>query len=313
AQARDPTQAVPPPQIRADDRLVRLAAIASVATAGVLIIAKLAAWFFTDSIAMLSSLVDSLLDIGASTLNLLAVHHARTPADSEHRFGHGKIEALAALAQAAFIAGSAFFLVFQAARRLITPTPLEHGAVGIWVMVGSIAATAALVLFQRHVMRHTNSMAIEADALHYVTDLLTNAAVILALWLSTEFGWLRADPIITALLAVYILVSAAQIARKALDMLMDRELPEDERERIIALVRAEPRVRDLHDLRTRRSGPQVFIQLHLELDGSMPLREAHTVATAVEESLRAAFPRADVLIHEDPQGIEEPRSGLPLV
>lgn len=296
-----------------NDALVRTAAVASVGVAASLIAAKAVAYVLTDSVGLLSTLVDSLLDIAASTMNLLAVRHARTPADVDHRFGHGKAEPLAGLAQAAFISGSAVFLVVQAIQRLWSPRELSHGMVGIGVMVGSIIATLALVRFQRHVARKSGSVAIEADALHYTTDLLANAAVIVAVLLATQLGWLRADPIISLLIAGYILYSALQIGRRALDMLMDRELAVDERERIVEAVRAVEGVIDLHDLRTRLSGPQVFVQLHIELDPDLPLRAVHRISSKVERAVRAAIPGADVIIHEDPHGVDEPRSGLPLL
>lgn len=295
------------------DALVRRAALASVCVAGSLIAAKAVAFVLTDSVGLLSTLVDSLLDVAASTINLLAVRHARTPADADHRFGHGKAEPMAGLAQAAFISGSAVFLVVHAVQRLASPRAVQHGAVGIAVMLGSIAATVALVAYQRRVARRTGSVAIEADALHYTTDILANGAVIVGVVCATEFGWLRADPIVSLVIAAYILHSAVQIGRRAVDMLMDRELASEERERIVAAVRAVQGVIDLHDLRTRLSGPQVFIQLHIELDPELPLRRVHRISAAAEAAVRAVLPGADVLIHQDPHGVDEPRSELPLL
>lgn len=289
---------------------MRAATYASVAVAAILIASKIVAWLLTDSVSLLSTLIDSLLDLAASLVNLLAVRHALMPPDREHRFGHGKAEPLAALGQSAFITGSAIFLVIEAIRRLYTPRVLENGDVAIGVMVFAIVITLALTRFQAHVVRKTGSLAIKADSLHYVTDLLVNGAVIVAVVLATELGWLYADPLIGLAIAAYILKSAWAIAKDAYDMLMDRELPDAERARIKEIVLAHVGVTALHDLRTRASGPLIFIQVHLEMDGHMSLYNAHTVADAVEASLREAFPGAEIIIHQDPHGIEEDRASF---
>ena len=286
-------------------RLLRRATAASVAVAAVLIVAKLVAFLITDSVAILSTLVDSLLDALASLLNLFAVRHALQPADREHRFGHGKAEALAGLGQAGFIAGSAVFLLFEAGRRLIAPQPLAAETVGIAVMVLSIVLTLALVGYQRHVIRHTKSVAISADSLHYKGDLMVNAAVIVSLVCAAAFGWLWIDPVFAIGIAVYIAYCAWQILREVLNVLMDRELPDDERSQIRTIALAHPEVRAIHDLRTRRSGMMTFIQFHLELDGGMRLTRAHEISDQVEAEVLAAFPGAEVIIHQDPAGLEE--------
>ena len=291
-------------------RLMRRATYASVAVAGTLFVVKLAAWRFTDSVSLLSTLIDSLLDAAASTINLLAVRHALRPADREHRFGHGKAEPLAALGQTAFIAGSAVFLVIEAGRRLFAPRPVLQVEVGIGVMILAIVVTFALTRFQAHVVRQTGSVAIKADSLHYLGDILVNAAVIVALLLASQFGWFIADPLFGIAIAGYILIVAWRIARGAFDMLMDRELPEPERARIGRIVLEHPSVIDMHDLRTRTSGRKTFIQVHIELDGGMSLYQAHDVADEVEASLRAAYPGAEVIIHQDPHGIDEERAGF---
>ena len=289
-------------------RLMRSATYASVATASVLIVVKLAAWVTTDSLSMLSTLVDSLLDVAASLVNLVAVRHALTPPDREHRFGHGKAEPLAALGQAAFIAGSAVFLLFEAIHRLYVPREVMHSDVGIGVMIFAIVVTFALTRYQAYVVRKTGSLAIQADSLHYLGDLLVNVSVIVALLLVSQLGWVHADPLIGLGIVAYIVFNAWRIAKGALDMLMDHELPDEERQRIREIARAHPDVRDLHDLRTRASGPTLFIQLHLELDGGMSLSRAHEISDTVEAEIAAAFPGAEVLIHQDPHGLEEPRT-----
>lgn len=284
---------------------MRRATYASVGVALVLVSAKLAAWIATGSVALLASLIDSLLDALASLVNLLAVRHALTPADREHRFGHGKAEALAGLAQAALIVGSSLFLIVESVDRLLEPQPLAETLPGIAVMALSIAATGALVLYQRHVVAKTGSLAISADRLHYFGDLLTNATVIVALALAGRrgFGWV--DPACALLVAGVILKSAYDIVRGALDHLMDRELADADRDRIKACVRQHPQARAMHDLRTRQAGNQTFIQFHLELDPEMPLREAHRVSDEIEAELLALFPGAEVIIHQDPAGLPE--------
>lgn len=288
-------------------RLMRRATYASVATALVLIAAKVVAYVLTDAVSLLSTLLDSLLDAAASLVNLLAVRQALTPADREHRFGHGKAEPLAALGQSTFIAGSALFLLVQAGSRLVAPQPITNTAVGLAVMAFSIAATLLLVLYQRFVIRRTGSLAIKADALHYASDLIVNASVVVALILAGAYGWQRADPIFGAAIALYIVHTAWQIARGALDMLMDRELPDEDRRRIRAIALANPQVRAVHDMRTRASGPTTFVQMHLEVDGELTLAQAHTIADAVEAEVLRVFPGAEIIIHEDPAGIAEVR------
>lgn len=287
------------------DNLMRWASIASVAVAGTLVLAKLIAWLMTDSLAVMSSLIDSALDMGASLVNYFAVRHALTPADHEHRFGHGKAEAVAGLAQAAFIAGTAVFLTFEAGHRFLTPRPVISGEIGIAVMIFSISLTLILVLFQMFVVRRTKSLAISADSLHYRGDLLANLAVIGALWLTMEFGWSFVDPVFAIGVAVYIMFGSWQIARRSLDQIMDRELPDEERKKIVAIALANESVMDVHDLRTRSSGVQTFIQLHLELDGDLTLLTAHEIADQVELDIQRQYPDAEVIIHQDPAGIEE--------
>lgn len=287
-----------PTQLETAAKLMRLATYLSVATASLLAILKLTAWVLTDSVSLLSTLIDSLLDVAASLVTLFAIRQALTPPDREHRFGHGKAEPLAALGQAAFITGSSLLLFVQAGPRLFHPQPLAQPEFGFGVMGFSILATFALTRFQAMVSRRTGSLAIKADSAHYFSDLLVNVAVIVAFVLSTQLGWYLADPICALLVAVYILYTAWSIARGSLDMLMDRELPEDERQRIRAFVLTQPEVRGVHDLRTRASGPQRFIQMHLELDPQMSLVRAHQIADALERRLEQEF-GAEVLIHQD--------------
>jgi ferrous-iron efflux pump FieF len=293
------------------DRLRRLATYASVAVAAVLIAVKFTAWLETGSVALLSSLVDSLLDIVASLVNLVAVRHAMSPADREHRFGHGKAEPLAVLGQSAFITGSAMLLLAEAVRRLIWPVPVENAPAGVAVMVFSIVVTVALVFYQRHVVRRTGSIAITADELHYRSDVVLNSSVIAALVLGGMFDFPLLDPLFGAAIGIWIVYSAVRLARLSLFQLMDRELPDDERENIRGIAQSHPDVAAAHDLRTRVAGPTAFIQIHIEMDGGLSLIRAHEISDEVEAELRAAYPNAEVIIHQDPEGVEEPRSRFP--
>ena len=286
-------------------RLMRRATYASVATAGLLFLVKITAWLLTDSLSLLATLIDSLLDVAASGINLFAVRQALVPADREHRFGHGKAEPLAALGQSGFVAGSAIFVAISAGQRFLDPRPVQAGGVGIAVMVISIAATLALVAYQSSVARRTGSLAIRADSLHYLNDLLVNAAVILALaiWMGTRWTWV--DPAFAMAIAGYILFTAWRILTGALDMLMDRELPKAQRQHIVEIVKQHPQVLGMHDLRTRCAGPTTFIQLHIELDGAINLYQADVIADTIETRLRTAFPKAEVIIHQDPHGVDD--------
>jgi len=283
---------------------MRLATYASTSVALALIAIKLIAWMMTESVSMLATLIDSCLDALASIINLIAVRHALMPADKKHRFGHGKAEALAGLGQATFIAGSSMFLVLEAVSRIWRPQPVEAMPVGLAVMGVSIAATIGLVWFQSNVIKQTGSTAIKADHLHYKTDLIVNVGVIVALFLASS-GWLIFDPLIAVAIAAYILYSAWEIARESLNLLMDHELPDSDRATIKQIVHAHPSTRGMHDLRTRKSGMTEFIQLHLELDDNLTLMRAHAIADEVEANILVKFPGAEVIIHEDPVGLNE--------
>ncbi len=281
------------------ERLLKLATYASITVATLLIIAKLAAYWYTTSVSVLASLIDSLMDAGASLINLLAVHYSLAPPDKEHRFGHGKAESVAALAQSMFIAGSGAFLIFESIERLLHPKPLQSIEIGIGVMIFAIISTLILVAIQQHVIQRTQSTAIRADSLHYKTDLMTNTAIVAALLLS-QVGWLGIDPIFAIAISIYILYSAWQIGSEAFHDLLDRELPQDKRKLIIKIAKQHPDVRGMHDLRTRLSGRTQFVQMHLELDDNLPLIKAHAIADEVEQQIQAALPATDIVIHQDP-------------
>jgi len=288
--------------------LMRRATYASISVAGLLVAVKLVAWVETNSVSLLSSLIDSLLDGAASLANLIAVRQALVPPDREHRFGHGKAEPLASLGQAAFIAGSAVLLLIEAIQHLIHPQPITNTVAGLTVMVFAVVTTLALVLYQRSVVKRTGSLVVSVDAFHYRADLVLNLAVIAALLLTVQFGYVLIDPIFGGAIALWIIWGAWQVANTAIVQLMDRELPDTERERIRAIALAHPEVRAVHDMKTRAAGPISFIQIHLEMDGNLPLTQAHRIADEVEAKILAAFPRSEVMIHQDPAGIAEPRA-----
>ena len=287
--------------------LMRRASHASMAAALLLIAVKLFAYMLTDSVSLLSSLLDSVLDAAASGLTVLTVRQSLVPADREHRFGHGKAEPLGGLAQSAFIAGSAIFLLVESGNRLVTAQPLEHTGVGIAVMAFSIVVSFALVAYQRYVIRRTGSVAIKADSVHYLSDLVINGTVVAALVLINQTGWTVLDPLFAIAIALYIMWTSWRIGREMLDMLMDRELPDEDRKRIRAIATAHPGVAAVHDLRTRTSGRHAFVQIHLEMDGDIPLRRAHAIADEVEALISAEFPGAEVITHQDPVGVKEAR------
>ena len=245
--------------------LMRRATNLAVAAAALMIVGKLGAWLATDSVSILSSLADSVMDVLASLINLYAVRQALQPPDREHRFGHGKAEPLAGLGQALFISASAIFLIVEAVGRILEPEPIARAPVGIGVMVFATIVTTALVTYQRRVVRLTGSTAIRADALHYASDILMNIGVIAALALAMTVGWGLADPIIALVIAAVIIHAAVRVARSAIQQLMDREFPEQDRERIRQIVLEHPDVLNCHDLRTRRSGIDSFIQVHVEM------------------------------------------------
>ncbi|PKM31816.1 MAG: divalent metal cation transporter FieF [Gammaproteobacteria bacterium HGW-Gammaproteobacteria-11] len=280
-------------------RLLKLATYASVSVATALILLKSGVWVMSGSVSLLASLIDSLMDAGASIINLFAVRYALKPPDREHRFGHGKAEALAGLAQAAFISGSALLVLLQGIDRLFNPRPLDAAWLGIAVMVLSIIATLGLLLVQRQVIKQTGSTAISADSLHYRSDLLLNASIIVALLLAS-FGIQRADALFGLAIAVFIGYSAIQIGMQAIQILMDHELPDEIRHEVLALTRGIPGVIDVHDFRSRESGHLWFMQMHLELPAQMPLIEAHELGETVRAAIEARYPQADVLIHSDP-------------
>jgi ferrous-iron efflux pump FieF len=286
----------------------RLATVASLAVAAVLIAVKLAAWMATGSVALLTSMVDAFVDLASSLVTFFGVRYAGQPPDPDHRFGHGKGEAIAGFTQATFLGGAALALAFQSAERFIFPEPLASLDIGVWVVVGSLAASAALVAMQTWAVRKTGSTAIAADRAHYLTDIAVNAGVLAALVVTKFSGWLRADPAIAFLISGYMLWNAVQIARQVLAQLLDEELPNEDRQRIKDAALACPGVRNIHDLRTRHSGDRIFIECHLEVDGNLSVARGHEIGDRVEAAVRKLLPgTVEVTCHLEPFGIADDR------
>jgi len=292
---------------RTRDRLIRAASYASLTVALSLVFAKLWAWQATGAISILSSLADSVLDVLASAITFVAVRYALTPADREHRFGHGKTEGLAALAQSVIIAGSAVYVCYEAVGRLLAPEPVLQPITGLAVIIGSTLLTVALLSFQRLVVRRTGSVAIEADALHYKTDVIVNLSVAIAIPIASWTNWTIIDPLVGIGVAVYLMWSTYGIATRSMDILLDREISEAERQRIREIALANPAVKGFHDLRTRSGGSRYIIQFHLELDPQTTLVDTHVILDAVEEDIRREFRGCELIVHADPVGFPEQR------
>ncbi len=286
---------------KSETNIIRYATYASVTVAALLIGFKFFAWWITHSVSLQASLIDSILDAIASFINLIAVYQALKPADAEHRFGHGKAESLAGLGQALFIGLSSLWLLYEARERLMQPEVIESSDVGIAVMLFAIVITLILVTFQRYVIKTTGSTAIAADMLHYRSDLLINSAVIVSLVSADFFNVQLIDPIFGILIGFYILWSAWQIMLQAFNILMDRELEDEDRDRILKIIKSHPEVLDVRDFRTRSSGLQQFFQLHLLMNPNLTLMQADLVAGQVEKEILLAYPKSQVIIRLVPE------------
>lgn len=289
-----------------NERLLRVVSALAVVVACVLIAIKLYAWQRTGSVSVLGSLLDSLMDALSSLISFVALRYALRPADDDHRFGHGKAESIAVVAQSVFIFFSGLALLLHSLKRLFWAQDVEVADTefGMAIMLTVIVLTLGLVLFQRYVVRKTGSVLIEADLLHYQSDLLMNASIILALFVSS-LGYHAADAVLGAMLSVYIIKAALEIAGKGINDLMDRELPEEVAAEILSIAEGHDQVQAVHELRTRQSGSRYIMQMHIELDGSMTLNESHAIADALELKLAQRFDGADVIIHQDPVGIND--------
>lgn len=294
----------------ANSKATRNVAMLSVATAAVLIVVKAIAWQASGSVAILASLSDSALDLVASLITLFAVRYAEAPPDAEHRFGHGKAEAFSSLMQGGLVFASGALIGREAIVAWLHPRPVEHGLAGVVVMAISIILTLALITAQTRVVKASGSIAISGDRAHYAADLGSNAVALVgvaaAAWLNLPW----ADAAAGLVVALWLIWGAIGVFREASAQLMDRELPDGERERIVALATADPRVLGVHQLRTRASGPYVHIQMHADLAADISLAEAHSIIVAAENRVLEAFPSADLIIHPDPRGLAEKHGGV---
>lgn len=284
--------------MRSHKKLIKITSWASVGVAIILVISKAFACKISNSLAVSASLIDSMSDLLSSVINFFAIRYALQPADNEHRFGHGKAEALAGLIQSIFIIIATGWLYFHAIHGVLHNHQLTENSITTTIMAASIVLTIGLVALQQYTIKKTNSLVITTDCLHYKADLLTNLGVLLTIYLHDYWNWL--DPIIGLAIATYIMYSTINIIRQAFDVLMDRELSDKIQEEILKITMSHPQVLGVHDLRTRSSGNCEFIQMHLDLDGYMSLIDAHTIAETVEKSILNAFPTAEVIIHQDP-------------
>lgn len=294
----------------ADPKAARNVALLSVATATVLIIVKAIAWRASGSVAILASLSDSALDLVASLITLYAVRYAAVPPDAEHRFGHGKAEAFSSLLQGGLVFASGALIGREAFHAIFNPRPVEHGLAGVVVMIVSIVLTLALISAQSRVLKASGSIAIAGDRAHYAADLGSNAVALIGIAAASWLGLSWVDAAAGLLVALWLIWGAIGVFREASNQLLDRELPEADRERIVALATADPRLLGVHQLRTRASGPYVHMQMHADLASDISLAEAHAIIIAAENRLLQAFPSADIIIHPDPRGLAEKHGGV---
>jgi cation diffusion facilitator family transporter len=291
------------------DALKRQVTAFSVITALVLTALKASVWLASGSVGLLASLADSGLDLIASGATFFAVRYAAVPPDAEHRFGHGKAEAFASLLQAGLVFASAALVGQEAVRRLLLPRPVTQEGLAMWAMAASILLTGTLIAAQSRLLRRTGSVAISADRTHYGADLASNAVVLAGVAGAAVLHEPRLDALAGLMVAAILLWGAVLVFREASGQLMDRELPRHERSRIIGLIKQDPRISGVHQLRTRLAGPITHMQMHADLDPELSLIDAHKVIVAAERRVLEAFPAADILIHPDPRGRAEPHGG----
>lgn len=287
--------------------LMRLSTYFTVTCVSFIVCAKIYGWFITNSVTMLASLIDSVLDICFSAMNLVAVHFAIRPPDHEHRFGHGKAEDIAVFIQSSFFGFSGLFLIFDAIKHIFKPEiNIEASSlIGINILIFSLIITGIMVLFQRFVINRTHSHVLEADSLHYVTDFLTNISAIIGIYFATKYNSAIFDSITAIGIAVYIIFNAIKMFKRSFNNLMDRELDEPKRKVIIDLIKANDKIVGFHDLKTRCSGTIIFIQFHLEFKKSISLKAAHKIETEIEKDILEKFPNSQIIIHLDPEGEDE--------
>jgi len=289
--------------------LTRRVTLLSVATAAVLVTIKFAAWLASGSTALLASMADSGLDLVASLVTAYAVRYAAVPPDAEHRFGHGKAEAFASLMQAGLVFASSALIAREAIGDFAAPHPLRQEGWAVAVMLVSTLLTGILIAAQTRVLRQTQSVAVSGDRAHYATDLASNVIALVGIGVSAWLGVNGFDAAAALAVAALLLWGAVGVFREASSQLMDRELPDADRAQIVVLATADPRLTDVHQLRTRASGPYIHMQMHADLDPQLTLEAAHEVIVAAEKRILQAFPAADIIIHADPRGRAEPHGG----
>lgn len=295
-------------QADSDATLRRVSSAIVLGAALVLIVAKLWGWMATGSVALLTSVADAVVDALAATATFFGVRFAQRPADSMHRFGHGKGEALAAFTQAVLLGSTALVLGAESLWRLIYPRPLTAINFGLWIAVGGFVISSLLAAMQTWVVRRTGSTAIAADRTHYFMDAVLNGAVLAALALTRATGWERADPIFALVIAGFMIAGAWRVAETASRQLLDHELPQEQRERIKQVALACSGVCGIHDLRTRDAGDRVFVEFHLEVDGDVSVNEGHAIVDGAECAIAALFPKdTEVIGHLEPAGIADER------
>lgn len=289
------------------NRLKKRAAAGSIALAVTLTVIKTLGVMFTGSLSVLSSMIDSLADLFASSITFIAVRYSSKPANCKHRYGYGKAESLSALMQSAFVAGSGIFVMYDGISRFLSPRPMVQAGIGIAVMVISLILTIALICFQKYVAARTHSQAINADSQHYTVDVISNTSIILTLLVVKFFGFHWFDTLTAFLVAAYLLFNAYKLANEAVAVLMDKELDDEIRENIQKIVLSSEHAQGIHDLRTRDLGGVYMFEFHLELDGNLPLRTAHDYCDEVQNNILKHYPNAQIIVHQDPAGLPENR------
>ena len=290
-----------------NDKLKNVSVFASISLAIFLILLKTIAFLRTDSLAIFSSLIDSITDLFASAISGIAVYFSMKPATINHRYGFGKTEALSALFQALFVGVSGLFVLVDGINRLINPIEIKDTELGLYIMITSVILTALLVLFQSYVAKKTNSLAIKADMAHYVVDFLTNGAVIISLVLVKVFGFVYFDIIAAIFISIYLIYNAYDLAKESVDMITDKELGNDVRCNIVNIIEKCNNVHGVHDLRTRSLGDIYFIEMHIEIDGNFTLNKAHEITEDVERKIKELYANSQIIIHQDPLGVDEER------
>jgi ferrous-iron efflux pump FieF len=276
------------------------AIILSVSLSVILVILKAYAWNETGSVSVLTSLLDSGMDVLISALNLVAVIYAAKPADDEHSFGHSSIEDIVGLVQASFIGAAGLLVIYESISHFITPQPVQESALGISIISISILFALIIVVYQTIISRRTGSVVLKAELLHYGSDLLLNAAVILSLLIASSSEYAFFDPLMGLAIAAYILYGSWQIGARAFNNLMDRELEDDTRESLQEIIHTHEGIKGFHDFKTRRSGSRIFVQCHIEIDSSISFLQAHKITDSLEDKLLARLPEAEIILHQDP-------------